>query len=275
MEKVDTTEAYNKFAKYYDIYVNDFKEDIELYCSFCRKGDRVLEVGCGTGRVLKFLLDKGLTNVTGIDVSDGMLDICRNKLDKYIENNNLTLKKHDFCSRSLKGDFDKVFVTFYTFNYIVVNPVKFLRNIASSMCNNGLIVIDLFYPKLFLEPESDGIWVERKIKLGGNRIILLRDKREFDGSIERRTQVFIEDNVETVVETARRFYSREEMGKLLLDAGFRNIKVIYGYSLGDDTGAETEHYPLCGYDEFNVNAEEYTNREEVKRNYVIYADRAT
>jgi len=270
MSNNNIAEAYNKFSKYYDAYVNDFKDDLNLYKSFCDRKDKILEVGCGTGRVIKYLLDNGLNNITGVDISEEMLALARMKLDKYINNNTLTLENHDFANEPLKRNFDKVFITYYTFNYIIDKPDKFLKNIYLSMKNNSLITIDLFYPILFSDPESDNVWSERKIEFGENKSIMLREKRSYDGHFEERVLVFVEDGKATTVETSRRFYSREDIEKLLHDAGFRNIKVIYGYSLGD-SNKSTEDYPLQGYNEFNVDLDKYANREEAKLNFVVYA----
>lgn len=48
---------------------------------FCRlgAGDRVLDVGCGTGATVEFLIDRYGTAATGIDPSEKMLGIGRNR----------------------------------------------------------------------------------------------------------------------------------------------------------------------------------------------------
>jgi SAM-dependent methyltransferase len=272
MDNINTAEAFNKFAKYYDLYVNNFKDDLNLYHSFCCNKDKILEVGCGTGRVIKFLLENDLNNITGVDISDEMLKIAQNKLNKYIKNNNLSLKRHNFSNEALKNDFSRVFITYYTFNYILDKPIKFLRNIYLSMAHNSLVAIDLFHPALFLDPESDNVWLEREIVLGSNKTIMIRRKKTFDGTFENRILVFIEDGKTTTIESRRRYYPKEEIEKLLSEAGFDNIKVIHGYSLGD-TSKYTDDYPLHGFNKFNVDVEEYANREEVKPNFVVYANK--
>ena len=272
MDNVNTAEAFNKFAKYYDLYVDNFKDDLNLYRSFCCNKDKILEVGCGTGRVIKFLLENGLNNITGVDTSEEMLKIAQNKLDKYINTNNLSLKSHDFSSEALKKNFDRVFITYYTFNYILDKPVKFLRNIYLSMASNSLIAIDLFYPALFLDPGSDNVWLEREIDLGSNKTVIIRSKKTFDGTFENRILVFAEDGKTTTIETRRRFYTKVEIEKILTEAGFGNIKAIYGYSLGD-TSKYSDNYPLRGFNKFNVNLKEYANREEIRPNFVVYANK--
>ena len=270
MGEGNTMEAYDKFAEYYDTYVGDFKDDITLYLSFCEKGDKILEVGCRTGRVIKYLLDKSLTSITGVDTSEEMLARARKKLNKYLNNNILTLQNHDFSKEPLKTKFNKVFITFYTFNYVVNEPDKFLKNIYLSMENNSLIVIDLFYPKVFLNPELDNVWVEREIVCENDRLVKLREKRSFDGEFEKGIQVFTEDSEESIVETLRKYYSREEIEELLYRGRFRNTKLIYGYSMGDSSKL-TDDYPLFGFNELNIDPDKYANREEPKHNFVVYA----
>jgi len=270
MGEKNTKETYKKFVEYYDAYVGDFNDDSNMYWSFCEKNDKILEVGCGTGRVLNCLLDKGLTNITGVDTSEEMLAVARRKLNKYLKNKNLTLEKHDFTKTPINKDFNKVFITFYTFNYIINKPDKFLRNIYLSMASNSLIIIDLFYPRLFSDPESDNIWTESEIKTGADKKITLQDKRVFDGEFEKRVQVFVEDDKRTTIETVRKYYSREEIEKLLHEAGFRNIKLIHGYSIGD-SDKFSEDYPLLGFNEFNIDQNRYLKREEAKQNFVVYS----
>jgi ubiquinone/menaquinone biosynthesis C-methylase UbiE len=269
MKDINIAKEYNKLAKYYDSYVSSFKEDLSLYKSFCDRKDKILEVGCGTGRVLKYLLDNGVNDITGVDISEEMLNIAQAKLMKYMPTNNLCLKKHDFSSESIRKNFDKAFVTYHTFNYILKKPIKFLKNIYLSMGNDSLIIMDLFYPLMFLEPESDGVWIEKDVKLESNETIRLSSKKSFDDTFEHRTLVFAEGENSTTIETVRRFYPKEEIESMLHDVGFRNIKAIYGYSLGD-ISRFAEDYPLRGYNEFNIDLEEYANREEGISNFVIY-----
>ncbi len=58
----------------YDLEHAGFDDDIELYLRLAEVvGDPILELGCGTGRVLAPLAKAGF-RVTGIDVSRPMLD---------------------------------------------------------------------------------------------------------------------------------------------------------------------------------------------------------
>jgi len=74
-----TTDAYNAFAQQYEkLWGESFQENktdyflLQKFCNNFKKEQKVLEVGCGTGNVLQFLLSQGI-NAYGIDVSEGML----------------------------------------------------------------------------------------------------------------------------------------------------------------------------------------------------------
>lgn len=76
-----------KAARQYDSWYrnqkNRFIAELEdqLLCRLLApvRGERVLDIGCGTGRHMKMLFENGL-NVTGLDASPHMLDIAKRKL---------------------------------------------------------------------------------------------------------------------------------------------------------------------------------------------------
>lgn len=128
--------AYGRFARYYDAYAGGFKDDIPFYMHFINAGTDILEAGCGTGRVLKPLLDAGCY-VTGIDISADMLGIAKKKLAAYIKTGRLELLQHDLCTNPIEKTFSRVFVTFYTFNYFIEDTARttFLTNAYA--CQHG------------------------------------------------------------------------------------------------------------------------------------------
>ncbi len=81
-----------KVAREYDNWYqspqNQFIADLEdqLLLRLLRpvRGERVLDIGCGTGRHLLMFLEMGL-DITGLDASPYMLDIAREKLEHRAE----------------------------------------------------------------------------------------------------------------------------------------------------------------------------------------------
>jgi SAM-dependent methyltransferase len=108
---MSSQETYKRFAQYYDLYVGDFHADLPLYRSLCAPEHRVLEIGCGTGRVLRALLEGGCC-VTGVDISDDMLRVAEAKLRAYLVQEQLVLKHQDFRCAPLQEQYDRILVTF-------------------------------------------------------------------------------------------------------------------------------------------------------------------
>lgn len=228
---MDSIITYEKFAKYYDAYVQNFTEDIPVYLGLCDTEHKILEIGCGTGRVLKPLLEAG-HDVVGVDISREMLDIAEKKLKYYLENERLRLVNHNFTSAPAHRLYDRIITTYYTFNYLTNNSdaKAFLDNVAKSLRRGGVLIIDLFYPKPLSKPGSADVWQKPETFTVDGKKVLLRDKRKMlSGNIEERIQIFEEDEVEEVIITERKFYCKTDICDLLKMAGFENIRVTDGY----------------------------------------------
>jgi len=134
-----SADTYSKFALYYDAYVGKFDLDIPLYLHLTEGSSHILEIGCGTGRVLKPLLAKG-HRVTGVDISPEMLKVAGQKLSPHITSGQLDLVEHNFCMSALKGVYDRILITFYTFNYLTSSNDchNFVRNVYKVLSPWGM-----------------------------------------------------------------------------------------------------------------------------------------
>jgi SAM-dependent methyltransferase len=226
---MSSQETYKRFARYYDLYVGDFDADLPLYRSLCTPDHNVLEIGCGTGRVLRPLLEDGC-RVTGVDVSADMLRVAEAKLRAYLVQKNLVLKNHDFRDAPLEGQYDRILVTFFMFNYLltVSEQQQFLLNVRHSLATNGVMIIDLFYPQPLALPATSGQWQETVFQAEGQQIAL-RQRRRMVGNIEERIQIFVNGTHQDEIVTRRCYLSKKQAEVLLTQAGFQNLQVTNGY----------------------------------------------
>jgi ubiquinone/menaquinone biosynthesis C-methylase UbiE len=244
-------ETYRAFARYYDTYTASFDADLDLYSSLCSPQDRILEVGCGTGRILQRLLQEGL-QLTGVDVSQEMLELSRKKLSDFMKQGRLRLTLHDFSHEALPEVYDRILVTWYTFNYILEEPESFLRNLSRSSAEQALVVFDLFYPKTLAAPDCDDIWRSHEFQDAQQKTVYVRDKRRMLDNIEERIQIYEEDGLTREILTKRRYYSPEEMKALLENCGFSQIAFSENYAAKDFRekifpGRRSSHFVVKAY----------------------------
>src|SRR5436305_5973707 len=64
---------------------------------------RVLDVGCGSGRIGEFVLEAGAAHYVGIDFSEPMVDMARGRLGRFGQRVELILG--DFLEATLDGQF--------------------------------------------------------------------------------------------------------------------------------------------------------------------------
>ena len=94
--------GYDKYAKLYDKtlhYLDTFEKDKLIGLIGDINGKKILDVGCGTGRIVNKLRNMG-SDIIGLDISKGMIDIAKKKFPKvkFIEGDieNLPFKDNEF-----------------------------------------------------------------------------------------------------------------------------------------------------------------------------------
>lgn len=88
-------------AQLYELLTHNISFDIPYYTEHIRPSNRILELGVGTGRIIKPLLEKNYA-CTGIDNDPHMISFCSNKY------HNLNLYNTDIRSFSLNERFDQI-----------------------------------------------------------------------------------------------------------------------------------------------------------------------
>lgn len=238
---------YADFAQVYDLFYSDTLDDIEMYRGFAqRTGGRILEIGVGTARVAAALAQAG-HSVTGIDRSEAMLKIARDKVEGLGLSERVTLTQADMREFELDVRFDLAIVPINTFmhNLTLNEQVAALNCIKRHLTPQGLLVIDLFNPDPS-QPNERQLLLHNIRRDANGQAILQFTTRTFDWESQRSSVVFIVDEPDesglikrTVFSFELRFLFRNEIELLLREAAFK-LDAVYGsYDLEPfDSGVE-------------------------------------
>src|SRR5216684_2807762 len=96
---------YDSIAPFYDIEHAEFDEDLDMYQNFAELcGGKILELACGSGRLLVPLARDGYT-LTGVDNSTAMLALAQNALNEAGVAGRCQLVQQDICTLQLPEKF--------------------------------------------------------------------------------------------------------------------------------------------------------------------------
>ncbi len=241
---------YEKLAQYYDIIHSDLTADIEFTLSLAaHQRLTILELGCGTGRLLLPLARAGHT-VLGVDRSSPMLELAREKTKRERDDvrSLITLLETDMTLLKLGRLFDMVILSHNTFHELP--PAKMgpaLDRCAAHIENHGLLVLDLANPFVTLQETGDFEDVIERTFLDpstGNlvtqfsRILLDPPGQSLDVDWTFET---IENSSHSreqfTVQTRYHLVYAHELELLLDDSGFQLVKLLGGY--GGESFEET------------------------------------
>lgn len=206
-----------------------------------RTGGPVLEIGCGTGRVLVPLAKAG-TRLVGLDVSPQMLARAREKLAAAGVADRVRLVEGDVREMSLDERFRLAYVALNTFMHLTTadGQTRALRRIHGHLVPGGLLVLDLFNPHPELLDDADGRLVHDFTRPGPAEgsvstrfhsqrvdparqileITFFYDEQGPDGVLRR-----------TVAPFELHYFTRREVELLLESTGFAVEKVYGSYEL--------------------------------------------
>ena len=201
----------------------------------------VLEVGCGTGRILLPIARSGRT-VEGLDASPEMLDRCRTKLREEPDGvqRRVTLHQGDARSFDIGRQFALVTAPFRVMQHLttVDDQLAFLESAARHLTRGGQLVFDVFNPNFAALVSADGVEKE------DTPSTTLPDGRSFrrTGRVARVRWIDQVSEIELIYYVSgkravpverhvmsfdMRWFLRAELVHLLARGGFR-VRSIYG-----------------------------------------------
>ena len=137
-------------ARYYDLQPSPFAgQDIPFYLSRLPKpNSRVLELGCGTGRVL-IPLALACEAIEGVDASESMLAVCQEKLAQQgISPRRAQVALGDITQLDLGRTFDLILAPFRVFQNLETDQevAGFFQTVHSHLAVGGSCILNVFRP---------------------------------------------------------------------------------------------------------------------------------
>ena len=233
---------FDRFARFYDLDYEPFQEDVAFYLGLAgQTGGPLLELGCGTGRLLLPLARAGYT-ITGVDLSSRMLEVAQAKLNAAHLQARVTLVEQDIRHLKLGQPFQLAFIAINSFMHLTSLEDQLHALCACHRClaPGALLVIDVDNPdpRHLLEADGRLELVNQWFDPESGATVLKYMARTLDAAQQLQQVHFIYDEVmadgqmrRTVAPFQARYLHRYE-GELLLDkAGFTPEQVYGSYDL--------------------------------------------
>lgn len=141
-------DAIDRIARFFDQEFAGYEDDLPVLEAYAaRTGGPVLELGCGTGRVLLHLARAGY-QVTGVDLSLAMLEIARAKAEAAGLMKRIALIAGDYGEVALGGPYRFACTVMNTFLHLPnqAAQVQALKHWREHLAPGGLLLIDVLHP---------------------------------------------------------------------------------------------------------------------------------
>jgi SAM-dependent methyltransferase len=236
---MDVLDAYGRAdARHCDFAFGLFRSasgDVEFYRGLAREsGGPVLELGCGTGRVLLPIARDGIA-CTGLDSSEAMLEELRRRRPP----GNLRLVQGTMQDFDFEAErFGLIFSAFRSFQHVltVEDQLACLGAVRRHLAPGGLFAFDVFAPKLERiarteEPEAEEArWKEDEtevVRFTGVRRDPASQVMEVTFRYESRSPGRPPES--ETVRTKMRYFFRYELEHLLARSGFSAVQIFGGF----------------------------------------------
>jgi cyclopropane fatty-acyl-phospholipid synthase-like methyltransferase len=145
---------YENSADYYDTLYKPLKDEIKFYKRYIKTGYKILDLGCGTGRVcIELAKQTRKCTFDCVDYSEKMMQIFKNKLNRmkktYTFTDSITLIHEDMLKYKSEKKYDLIIFPFQSIQCLKKNQItKQLINCKNMLNNNGKIIINTFDPSM-------------------------------------------------------------------------------------------------------------------------------
>ena len=230
---------YATIARYYDAEHTDKTDDLVMYSQLAADyGEPVLDIGCGTGRVMFHLAQEGY-ETHGIDSEEAMLERAKFKLNMMPHvRDKLRFYHGDVLTMDIKQRYKLVLLSYNSLMHFPeqATQIQLLQRLHSLIADDGLLVIDLPNAgETFASQDSDNLTLERTFIEAETGHLVMQQATSY---LDRVTQLmrinWIYDEIDgdglvhrTIAPVIFRYFFYPEVQLLLRQTGFE-VEAVYG-----------------------------------------------
>ena len=215
------------------------------------KGNSVLELACGTGRIARGLVRDG-SDYTGLELSP---DFARLAVDKIKDRDTRpSIVTGDMRNFRLYKNFDLIFIGFNSFLHLLSDndALACFNCVKQHMHKKRRFIIDIFIPNpLFLyRPEGVRFNVMEYTNSNTGEKVVVEESNEYDTDTEinELTWYFCTNNKKDFAKEyfSMRMYFPSKINQLLVDSGFKILHQWGDYHRSPlGVGSKLQIYDVC------------------------------
>ncbi len=224
----------------YDLIHRGYADDVNFYRRACRDTSKVLELGCGSGRIALELAREGFA-VIGLDNHRGMLKLLETHRLKLTDGRgNIKLIAADMTDFKLNKRFDRIIIPFNSLFCLQSDRavIRCFSRVASHLTDHGRLVFDVYR----VDPDDDlqeslsdqFEWLTEVVDQ--DRHIAVFERHLVDASQQRIDAEYLyqintgnTDMEEVVCRIPHRYLFAQEIEQLLAQAGLKTRDIKGGF----------------------------------------------
>ena len=189
------------------------------------KGAKILDAGCGPGRISVELALRGL-DVTGVDLIQSELDAAAETAAD--ENVDLELIRADLRTFKSEKKFDCAVNLYTSFGYCdtIEEDAQILKSIYESLKDGGYFILENLSRETAIMNFTDGEWFERA---GKTVLTQFEVVGAWEGLRSRWILIDNETGGRIDHEFVQRLYSAVELKRIMLGIGFKSVEIYGNY----------------------------------------------
>lgn len=214
------------------------EDELDFYISYAKKGGKILEALCGSGRFLIPFMERGY-DISGIDVSGEMLSKLKQKAP------DAKVVQADILEYSFEGRFDYIFISSGSVSLFtdISQCKKILRKLKEMLSPEGLFVFAVETMADRCPDDSEyKVTVSEKTREGYD--LLLKTRNYYDEQSQTQFspgiyELYHGDKLlqREVMDFQTHLYQSGEMEQYLDEIGFQNVKTYSSF----DRSSSVDH----------------------------------